>query len=124
MPDAAFLDRQHQDQRWRAGHVYRTQCARCVRNCRHKGRFNQLGSGGYLLEVDERSGEAYCFKSTMTAMIFCANDPETHNEAGWEKQRAYISRYVAKTDSAIFGSQYRSADAGYAALIDVGSAVD
>ncbi len=81
-------------------------------------------SGGYLLEVDERSSEAYCFKSTMTAMIFCASDPETLNEAGWEKQRAYISRYVAKTDSAIFGSQYRSADAGYAAFLDVSSAVD
>ncbi len=81
-------------------------------------------SGGYLIEVDERSGEAFCPRSTMTPMIFCVKEPETLLEPGWEKQRAYISRYIAQTDSAIFGAQFRDAQTGYASMIDVPSAVD
>ena len=81
-------------------------------------------SGGYLLEVDERSSEAFCFRSTATPMTFCLNDPETLNDAGWEKQRAYIKRYIAQTDSAIFGANFKDAQLGYAAYIDVETAVN
>ncbi len=81
-------------------------------------------TGGYLLEVDERRGEAFCFNSTMTRMVFCVNDPETLLEAGWEKQRAYITSYIARTDSAIFGPQFADPVTGYAAWIDVESAIN
>ncbi len=81
-------------------------------------------TGGYLLEVDERRGEAFCFNSLMTRMVFCARNPETLLESGWEKQRAYIQRYIAKTDSAIFGANFRDSATGYAAYIDVESAIN
>ena len=81
-------------------------------------------TGGYLLEVDERRGEAYCFNSYLTKMVFCANDPETLLEPGWEKQRAYITNYIARTDTAIFGARFADPAAGYAAFIDVESAIN
>ena len=81
-------------------------------------------TGGYMLEVDERRGEAFCFNSLMTRMVFCAKDPETLLEPGWEKQRAYIQTYIARTDSAIFGAGFRDSVSGYAAYIDVESAIN
>jgi len=81
-------------------------------------------SGGYLLEVDERRGETFCFNSTMTRMVFCAADPETLLDAGWDKQRAYLTSYIARTDSAIFGNQFADTSRGYAAFIDVESAIN
>ena len=81
-------------------------------------------SGGYLLEVDERKGQTFCFNSTMTSMVWCAADPETLLDAGWEKQRAYITSYIARTDSAIFGNTFADPATGYAAYIDVQSAID
>jgi CotH kinase protein len=81
-------------------------------------------TGGYLLEVDERKGQTFCFNSTMTTMIWCAADPETLLDPGWEKHRAYITNYIARTDSAIFGSTFADTTVGYAAFIDVQSAID
>lgn len=42
-------------------------------------------SGGYLMEVDERRGEDFCFNSTRTTMIFCLSNPETLNDPAWAK---------------------------------------
>jgi CotH kinase protein len=81
-------------------------------------------TGGYLLEVDERSGEAFCFHSTMTAMIWCVNDPETLRDAAWARQREYIVNYIARTDSALLGPRFKDPTVGYAAFIDVESAVN
>jgi hypothetical protein len=81
-------------------------------------------TGGYMLEVDERRGEAFCFNSTMTRMVFCLNDPETLLQPGWAQQRAYIQGYLAKTDSAIFGADFANPVTGYAAYIDVESAIN
>lgn len=81
-------------------------------------------TGGYLLEVDERRGEAFCFNSYMTRMVFCANDPETLLQPGWEKQRAYVTNFIARTDSAIFGAGFANPATGYAAYIDVESAIN
>jgi CotH kinase protein len=81
-------------------------------------------TGGYLLEVDERRGETFCFNSTMTRMVFCANDPETLLDAGWEKQRAYITNYIARTDSAIFSTRFADPAVGYAAYLDVDAAIN
>jgi CotH kinase protein len=81
-------------------------------------------TGGYLLEVDERRGESFCFNSTMTRMVFCAANPETLLEPGWEKQRAYIQGYINRTDSAIFSSRFTDPAVGYAAYIDVESLIN
>jgi hypothetical protein len=81
-------------------------------------------TGGYLLEVDERRGESYCFNSTKTRMVFCVGDPDVLLEPGWEKQRAYITNYIARTDTALFSTQFADPTVGYAAYIDVESAVN
>jgi hypothetical protein len=81
-------------------------------------------TGGYLLETDERRGEDFCFNSTITAMVFCVGNPETLLQPAWAKQRAYITGYIAKTDSAIFGPQFADTTVGYAAYIDVESAIN
>jgi hypothetical protein len=81
-------------------------------------------TGGYLLEVDERRGEEFCFNSTRTRMVFCVNDPETLLQPGWERQRAYLTNYIARTDSAILGTNFADPDSGYAAFIDVESAIN
>lgn len=80
-------------------------------------------TGGYLIEVDERYGEDFCFKSTMTPMVFCLSNPETLLDPAWARQRQYIQDYIRQTDAAIFGSQFADPVKGYAAYIDVESAI-
>jgi len=81
-------------------------------------------TGGYLLEVDERRGEEFCFNSTMTRMVFCAANPETLLLPAWARQRAYLQTYIARTDSAIFGSRFADSTVGYAAYLDVESVIN
>jgi hypothetical protein len=81
-------------------------------------------TGGYLIEVDERRGESFCFNSTITQMVFCLADPDALLDADRAPQRAYIQRYIAQTDSAIFGADFADPAKGYAAFIDVASLVD
>ncbi len=81
-------------------------------------------TGGYLLEVDERRGETFCFNSTKTTMVFCVGDPDALLDPGWERQRAYITNYMARTDTAIFASNFADPTAGYAAFLDVESVIN
>lgn len=81
-------------------------------------------SGGYLIEVDERRGEDFCFDSTRTPMVFCLVNPETLLEPEWEPHRQYIVDYIRQTDEAIFGAQFKDSETGYAAYIDVDSAIN
>ena len=81
-------------------------------------------TGGYQLEVDETRGEAFCFQTGRTVMVFCANNPETLLEPGWERHRAYITGYVRDLEGALFGPDFAHPDRGYAAWLDVPSAVD
>jgi hypothetical protein len=80
-------------------------------------------TGGYLIEIDERRGEDFCFNSARTSMIFCLSNPETLNDPAWAKQRAYITSYIAKIDSVLFSPQFADPQTGYAAYIDVESAI-
>jgi len=80
-------------------------------------------TGGYLMEVDQRRGEDFCFNSTRTPMVFCLSNPETLLEARWAKHRAYITNYMQQVDAAIFGSQFADPAVGYAAYLDVESAI-
>lgn len=81
-------------------------------------------SGGYLLEVDERRGEDFCFNSTETRMVFCAKSPETLNEPAWARHRAYLTDYIRKVDESIFGADFTDPATGYAAYVDVPSMID
>lgn len=81
-------------------------------------------TGGYLMEVDERWGEDFCVQSTRTPMVFCLSNPETLNDPAWAKQRAYIQNYIRQLDAVIFGPQFADPATGYAAYIDVESAVN
>lgn len=83
----------------------------------------ELISGGYLIEVDSHRGEDFCLDSEKTEMVFCLKNPETLLEEGWEPHRQYITDYLRQTEEAIFGENFRDPDNGYAAFIDVDSAV-
>lgn len=80
-------------------------------------------TGGYLIEVDERRGEAFCFNSTATPMVFCLSNPETLLDASRSRQRDYIQGYIRQVDASIFGPQFTDPARGYAAYIDVESAI-
>ncbi|MBV9879825.1 MAG: CotH kinase family protein [Gemmatirosa sp.] len=81
-------------------------------------------TGGYLVQVDETRGEDFCFSSTHTSMVFCLKSPDTLLQPGWERQRAYIERYVRRLDSTIFAPTFADPQTGYAAYLDVASLVD
>jgi hypothetical protein len=84
----------------------------------------ELISGGYLLEVDARRGEDFCFDSQQgTLMVFCVATPEKLLEPAWAAQRQYIEMYMAQTEAAIFSPQFRDPATGYAAWLDVDSAI-
>ena len=81
-------------------------------------------TGGYLLEVDERRGEAFCFQTGRTSMVFCAKSPETLLEPERAPQRAYIEGYLRDLDAALYGPAFADPTVGYAAWLDVPSTVD
>jgi len=49
---------------------------------------------------------------------------DTAAAAGWEKQQAYITGYFRELEDALFGPNFTNPATGYAAYIDVPSAVD
>lgn len=81
-------------------------------------------SGGYLLEVDELRGEDFCWDTPRARMPVCAKNPETLRQPGREKQQAYITGYFRDLEDALFGPNFTNPSTGYAAYIDVPSAVD
>ena len=104
-------------------------------------------SGGYLLEVDFRhhkdfcknityaaaecAGEIniardidYCIDSTQGMNPFCVDTPETLHDNAWLPMRNYITQYITDTEAALFGANFTNATTGYAAYIDVDSAVN
>lgn len=83
-----------------------------------------LNTGGYLIEVDNTRGEAFCIDSQRSGMIFCLKSPEKLLQAGWEDKRAYIETYIAQTEDAIFSQYFADPVTGYAAYLDVDSAIN
>ncbi|WP_434478783.1 CotH kinase family protein [Gemmatimonas sp.] len=83
-----------------------------------------LVSGGYLLEIDELYGEDFCWNTPRAQLPVCAKSPETLRQAGWEKQQAYITGYFRALEDALYGPNFTDPAVGYAAYIDVPSAVD
>jgi len=81
-------------------------------------------TGGYLIEIDARRGEDFCYGSPKTRIVFCLSNPESLLEPGWESQRAYIEGYIDQTEDALFSDHFTDPATGYAAYIDVDSAVN
>ncbi|RYZ81189.1 MAG: hypothetical protein EOO68_36240, partial [Moraxellaceae bacterium] len=81
-------------------------------------------SGGYLLEIDFRSGEDFCMQSNHGMPPFCLANPETLLDPAWSAQRNYIETYFANTEAALFGDDYADPVIGYAAFIDVDSTIN
>ncbi|MFZ5756486.1 MAG: CotH kinase family protein [Pseudomonadota bacterium] len=82
-------------------------------------------SGGYLIEVDDLRGEDFCIDSEHdNNMVFCLVSPETLLDPAWTVQRAWIEDYIRNTENAIYGEQFADPVNGYAAWLDVDSAVD
>jgi hypothetical protein len=83
-----------------------------------------LITGGFLLEVDQLYGEDFCWNTHRAGMPVCAKSPETLRQPGWEKHQAYITGYFRALEDALYGPNFADPATGYAAYIDVASAVD
>lgn len=103
-------------------------------------------TGGYLMEVDFRMHKDYCIGNSWESFCsngvnldrqktfcvdsnhgmnpFCMDTPETLLEPAWAAQRDYIAKYIADTETALFGNNFADPALGYAAYIDVDSAVN
>lgn len=103
-------------------------------------------TGGYLMEVDFRMHKDYCKTAFWESFCingvnldreatfcvdsnhgmnpFCIDTPETLLEAGWSAQREYINTYITDTEAALFGDNFADPQLGYAAYIDVESAIN
>ncbi len=100
-------------------------------------------TGGYLIEVDFRMQKncnswdsfcingvnlereaTFCVDSNQGMDPFCLDTPETLLEANWVTQREYISKYIVDTETALFSDNFADPALGYAAYIDVDSAIN
>jgi hypothetical protein len=103
-------------------------------------------TGGYLMEVDFRMHKDYCIANTWETFCvngvnmereatfcvdsshgmnpFCIDTPDSLLDANWSAQRDYINGYITDTESALFGDNFADPQLGYAAYIDVDSAVN
>jgi hypothetical protein len=86
--------------------------------------------GGYLLEIDERAGEPFNFKTTR-GNTFCCSDPDDGlNEkitAGSDAGKTLFQKIradVQAVETALFSSNFRDPDAGYRKYLDVNSFID
>jgi hypothetical protein len=80
-------------------------------------------TGGYLMEVDYWKGEDYC-RHTNRGVWLCFGNPETLLTPDWAAQKAYIDGYIDSVEDALYGPQFADPVSGYAAWIDVDSAVN
>jgi hypothetical protein len=55
--------------------------------------------------------------------VFCVKEPETLLEPEWAAQRNYLEGYLEQTEAAIFAENFADPETGYAAFIDVDSAI-
>ncbi len=79
-------------------------------------------SGGYLMQIDEdATGSPDCFITAVAVMTICGEDPEEFSAV--PAQRDYIARYMQDAENALFGADFANEATGYAAYIDVESAI-
>jgi hypothetical protein len=74
-------------------------------------------TGGYLLEVDKRYDETYCFTTTQ-GVAFCLKSDAT------AEQQAYITQYIQQTEDVLYGDAFADPVTGYAAYLNVDTFID
>lgn len=77
-------------------------------------------TGGYLVEVNARMDETYCWK-TIKGVRFCMKSPD---ETITTEQLSYIQAYLQETEDIMYGSSFADSDDGYAKYIDTQSFVN
>ncbi|MEN0038063.1 MAG: CotH kinase family protein [Cellvibrio sp.] len=104
-------------------------------------------TGGYLMELDFRMDKdfcngpgswkpfcnngvntdrekTFCVDSQEGMSPICVDTPETLLDTAWSAQREYIQSYLIKMESALFSANFTDPTTGYAAYIDVDSAIN
>lgn len=105
-------------------------------------------TGGYLMELDFRMTTDFCTLSHGYQPLFCENGvnldraktycvdsahgmspicldtPEELLQPEWSAQRDYITQYLLEMEAALFSDHFADPETGYAAYMDVDSAVD
>jgi hypothetical protein len=104
-------------------------------------------TGGYLMELDFRMDKdfckgpsswkpfcnnginmdrekTFCVESREGMSPICVDTPETLLDTAWSAQREYIQGYLMQMESALFSASFTDPVTGYAAYIDVDSAVN
>jgi hypothetical protein len=74
-------------------------------------------TGGYLLEIDSRRDETYCFTTTQ-GVPFCVKSDATPDQ--W----AYITAYVQEAEDALYGNDFADPTTGYAAYLNIDTFID
>lgn len=77
-------------------------------------------TGGYLMEINARMDEMYCWK-TKKGVRFCMKSPD---ETITTQQLAYIQAYLQETEDVMYGTSFADSDDGYAKYIDIESFVN
>lgn len=77
-------------------------------------------SGGYLIEVNARLDDSYCFTSTLKATPFCVKEPDQLTQS----QKSYIQGYLQDAEAALFSESFKDPLTGYARYIDADTFVD
>jgi len=76
--------------------------------------------GDYYLELDENMDETVCFYTKKKRMPIMFSDPETPNQA----QQDYVKKCFNDFEQALFSTDFKDPNKGYAAYIDVESFVN
>lgn len=78
-------------------------------------------TGGYLLELDFHFDNEWQWHSSHN-IPFAVKYPEEEDLTS--EQLAWIKGYIAEAESALYGSNFRDPEVGYAAYIDIDSFID
>lgn len=85
-----------------------------------KNRVNISEEGGYLLELDFHYDNEFQWKDHNIPFAVKYPDPEDLTT----QQKSYIKNYIAEVSNAIYGSNFKDAQNGYAKYLDVDSYID
>lgn len=71
---------------------------------------------GYLLEIDQRLDEDFCFHTALHNLPFCLKAPKAN-----EDQKVYITNYINQIETTLFSADFANQ---YSKVIDVESFID
>jgi hypothetical protein len=83
--------------------------------------------GGYILEIDERKGEAFNFTTTRGTVFNCSDPDDGLNlsiTGGTQTLFQKIQADVQTAETALFSSDFTNSETGYRKYLDVDSFID